>query len=75
MPLLFSIGIQGVLEEVVTYLLEGEQLCAFPDDVYLCCGPARVEPRYKVLEETMLRIGEIQLHQGNQSLESGWRGT
>ena len=64
MPLLFSIGIQGVLEEVVTHLEEGEQLCAFLDDVYLLCGPARVEPLCKVLEETVLRIAGIRLHQG-----------
>ena len=29
MPLLFSIGIQGALEEVATHLVDGEQLCAF----------------------------------------------
>ena len=56
MPLLFSIGIQGVLGEVATHLVDGEQLCAFLDDVYLLFGPARVEPLYKVLEEAMLRI-------------------
>ena len=33
MPLLFAIGIQGVLEEVATHLTDGEQLCAFLDDV------------------------------------------
>ena len=38
MPLLFSIGIQGALEEVAASLLPGEQLCAFLDDVYLLCG-------------------------------------
>ena len=27
MPLLFAIGIQGVLEEVATHLADGEQLC------------------------------------------------
>ena len=37
MPLLFSIGIQGALEEVSTLLLAGEQLCAFLDDVYIVC--------------------------------------
>ena len=38
------------------------------DDVYLLCGPARVEPLYKVLEETMLRIAGIRLHQGKTSV-------
>ena len=63
MPL-FSVGIQGVPEDVATHLVEGEQLCAFLDDVYLLSGPARVEPLHKVLEETMLRIAGIRLHQG-----------
>ena len=61
MPFLFPIGIQGVLEEVVE---DGEQICAFLDDVYLLCKPALVEPLYKVLEETMMRIAGIRLHQG-----------
>ena len=30
-----SIGIQGVLEEVATHLEDGEQFCAFLDDVCL----------------------------------------
>ena len=64
MPLLLSIGIHGVLEEVATHLEDGEQLCAFLDDVYLLCEPARVEPLYKVLEEAMMRIAGIRLHQG-----------
>ena len=46
MPFLFAIGIQGVLEEVATHLVDGEQLCAFLDDVYLLCEPERVEPLY-----------------------------
>ena len=40
MPLLFSISIQGALEEVVASLLPGEQLCAFLDDLYLLCDPS-----------------------------------
>ena len=64
MPLLFCHRIQGELEGVATYLVDGEQLCAFLDDVYLLCEPARVEPLYKVLEEAMMRVAGIQLHQG-----------
>ena len=37
MPLLFSIGIQGALEEVATSLVPEEHLCAFLDDIYLLC--------------------------------------
>ena len=64
MPFLFSIGIQGVLEEVATHLEDGEHICAFLYDVHLLCKPARVEPLCKVLEETMMRIAGVRLHQG-----------
>ena len=42
MPLLFSIGIQGALEEVADALTLDEQICAFLDDVYIVCHPDRV---------------------------------
>ena len=42
MPLLFSNGIQGALEEVAASLLPGEQQHAFLDDVYLLCDPSGV---------------------------------
>ena len=40
MPLLFSIGIQGALEEVADAMRSDEQICAFLDDVYIVCQPA-----------------------------------
>ena len=49
MPLLFSIGIQGALEEVSTQLLAGEQMCAFLDDVYVVCQPGRVHFMYNTV--------------------------
>ena len=49
MPPLFAIGIQGVLEEVAIHLVDGEHMCAFLDDVYLFCQPARVEALCKML--------------------------
>ena len=49
MPLLFSIGIQQVVEEVAAAMVPGEQLGAFLDDIHLLCQPARVEP-FKLLE-------------------------
>ena len=51
MPLLFSIGIQGALEEVAISLVTGEHLCAYLDDVYLLSTPERVVPLYKLLNE------------------------
>ena len=73
-PLLFSIGIQGVLEEVATHLEDGEQLCAFLDDVYLLCEPARVEPLYKVLEEAE-DSGHTVAPRQNSSVEQRRGGT
>ena len=64
MPLLFSIGIQGALEEVSTLLVAGEQLCAFLDDVYIVCQPCRVRFLYDRLGEALLRVAGIRLHQG-----------
>ena len=56
MPLLFSIGIQGALEEVSTLLVAGEQLCAFLDDVKIVCQPGRVLFLYDGLDEPLLRV-------------------
>ena len=64
MPLLFSIGIQGALEQVAASLLPGEQLCAFLDDMYLLCDPSRVRFLYALLAAALARVAGIQLHQG-----------
>ena len=57
MPLLFSIGMQGALEEVADTL--GEQLCAFLDDISVLCQPHRVKTIYDVFG-----VAGIRLHQG-----------
>ena len=64
MPLLFSIGIQGALEEVSAGLQPGEQLCAFLDDVYALCQPARVKLIHDALDRALHRVAGIRLHQG-----------
>ena len=65
MPLLFSIGIQGAPEEIIsTLLFAGEHLCAFLDDVYIVCQPGRVRYLYDRLGEALLRVAGIRLHQG-----------
>ena len=63
MPLLFSIGIQGALEEVAA-LEHGGQICAFLDDVYVLCRPERVKVIYDTLAERLFRVAGIRLHQG-----------
>ena len=64
MPLLFSIGIHGALEEVSGSLEVGELLCAFLDDTYFLCEPDRVRPLFDLLAEALMRHAGIQLHQG-----------
>ena len=64
MPLLFSIGIHGALEEVASSTERGEQLCAFLDDIYVLCAPHRVVPLVKQLSESLERVAGIRLHQG-----------
>ena len=51
MPLLFSIGIQGALEEVAIALLPSEQLC----DVHLLCEPSRVKELYVLLADALIQ--------------------
>ena len=63
MPLLFSIGFQGALEEVAAALERGEQLCAFLDGVCLLCRPDKVTTLFK-LRDVLERVAGIQLHQG-----------
>ena len=62
MPLLFSIGIQGVLEEVSAVLQPGEQLCAFLDDVYVLCQLARVKFIHDALARALHRVAGILFH-------------
>ena len=64
MPLLFSIGIQSALEVVAGQLHHGENVCAFLDDVYILCQPARVHVLHSVLEATLLSVAGIRLNQG-----------
>ena len=64
MPLLFSIGIQGALEEVAGTLEAGEQFCVFLDDVCVLCQPHRVMMIYDELARCRIRVAGIRLHQG-----------
>ena len=64
MPLLFSIGIQGALEEVANVMRPDEQVCAFLDDVYIVCQPERVRVLHDWLAESLIRVAGIHLHEG-----------
>ena len=64
MRLLFSIGIQGALEQVARLLKPGEHLCAFLDDIYMVCEPERVRPLFNILGAALQREAGISLHIG-----------
>ena len=64
MPLLFSIGMQGALEEVADTLETGEQLCSFLDDISVLCHPHRVMTIYDELVRCLFGVAGIRLHQG-----------
>ena len=74
MPLLFSIGIQGALEEVARSLKRGEQLCAFLDNVYLLCQPFSCED---VVHGVVRRVVETRRDPPppgqDQDVEQRWR--
>ena len=63
MPLLFSIGIQGAVEQVSRSLKAGGHLCGF-FDVHLVCEPDRVRFLYDKLAEALSTVAGIRLHQG-----------
>ena len=66
-PLLFSVGIQGALEEVSTLLIAGEQLCAFLDDVYIVCQPGRVRFLYDRLGRSVVEGRRNQVAPGEDT--------
>ena len=67
MLLVFSIGIQGALEEVSTLLLAGKQLRAFLDDVYFVCQLDQVRFLYDRLGESLFRLHEGETRVWNKS--------
>lgn len=64
MPLLFALGIHDALAEVASQLREGEDICAFLDDVYALCSPERVRPIYDLLSAALEAHAGIALHTG-----------
>ena len=64
MPLLFSLAIHDVLEEVQAELEDGELLFAFLDDVYVVCLPHRVRTIFHLLGARLSRVAGIRLHDG-----------
>ena len=74
LPLLFSIGIQGALEEVALALTPEEQICAFLDDVYIICQPERVRSLFDLLWEVLFRVDPSSRGQ-DEGVEPVWNCT
>ena len=82
MPLLFSIGIQSILKEVVTHSLEGDQLCAGRRPVVRFSGRRVHALRASTCRTPVqgTRRNHVEDRENpdasgqDQSLESGWRG-
>ena len=72
MLLLFSIGIQGALEEVVDIMRPDEQICSFLDDVDMVYQPKRVRILYDWLAESLIRVSGIHFHEGKRR---GWKAS
>ena len=64
MPILFCLGQHAALASVKRELLEGEQLFAFLDDLYIICKPERVVEVHRILSNKLWEHARISLHAG-----------
>ena len=68
MPLLYSLGQHGALQDVSRRLVRGEHMFAFLNDTYIVCKPARVAPIYGFLESALWRLAGIRIHVGKTQI-------
>ena len=64
MPALFSLGQHAALKAIANELLPTEKLCAFLDDVYLLCKPARVKYLYERVAHHLHEHTGVSLNKG-----------
>ena len=64
MPMLYSLGQHGALQEVQDSLMPDEYLFAYLDDIYVVCPPERVSAIYKLLGQALEENARIQMHLG-----------
>ena len=64
MPMLYSLGQHGALQEVQYSLRPDEYLFAYLDDIYVVCSPERVSAIYKLLGQALEENARIQMHMG-----------
>ena len=68
MPLLFSLAIHNDLNEAKQEMLDGEELFAFLDDVYIVSSPERTRHLYNLVGEKLWSMA----HGEDTMLESEW---
>ena len=71
MPLLFSLGQHSALQFLQFFLLPGEQLFAFLDDLYVVCSPERVGATFTRLKSDLESHARIQVHLGKTKVWNG----
>ena len=64
MPMLYSLGQHGALQEVQDSLRPDECLFACLDDICVVCLPERVSAIYKLLGQALAENARIQMHLG-----------
>ena len=64
MPLLFSLGQHSALQSLQSFLLPGEQLFAYLDNLYVVCSPERVGAIFTRLKSDLESHARIQVHLG-----------
>ena len=58
----FSLAIHNALNEAKQEMLDGEELFAFLDDVYIVSSPERTRHLYNLVAEKLLFVAGLQLH-------------
>jgi hypothetical protein len=64
MPALFSLGIHGALEATKAELLQGEDLYAYLDDIYVVCQPQRCRIVFDTLRHHLSEKAGIEINLG-----------
>ena len=64
MPVLFSLAIHNALNEAKQEMLDGKELFAFLDDVYIVSSLERTRHLYNLVGEKLWYVAGIQLHTG-----------
>lgn len=64
MPILFSLGIHDVLEEVKSQLRDTESIFAYLHGIYMVPKPMRIREIYDILERNLIDQANISVNAG-----------